>query len=706
MTVAACPKPETLAAFARGDMTADELAAVAEHVGQCDACCRALKLVPEDSLAGLARAAAANPVALAATNLPGAQTDGSTNKGKPPTKKIPAGFADHPRYRIISELGAGGMGTVYKAEDLLMGRIVAIKVVSPHLTAKANAVERFRREVRVAAQLNDPRAIIAHDTGEAGGCQFLVMEYVEGVSLDRLVTKKGPLPLTMACLLTRQASLGLQHAADKGMVHRDIKPQNLMVTRKGQVKILDFGLARFAHSNDEEESLPSGRLPFGAGRQQVDNGVTNPNMLMGTPDYLSPEQAKNSHDVDSRSDIYSLGCTLYFLLTGKPPFSDSTTLIDKLRAHTNEEPMAIRDARPEVPEGLAEILAKMMAKNPADRYQKASEVATAIHPFTRSNAAEPVFEIVEAEMVSTPRVVLPVALSQAAVFDTAPSPNVPTLAEFAKPKKKKPKKRASWFYQRKWALAGCAALVLLLVAFAIAVSRKGDEPNDNTNTNEPPTNAKADSPRTNPQGKGSEAANKGSKGSTPGLNTVVAPPKKVLYVLPSDGIWRGDYEPVRKKLEKNDVTVKTTSTKGGEAKYKNNSSSVKMDFPLSTAINNLSDYSAVIFAGADVDEYLPNGSGSIAAKTMMRKMAESKRVVAGICIGQAVLAYHGFLEGKNAAWSHHLFDRYPPLKGSKWAKWTHEGKQAVISDSKFITASSDSEAGSFADAILDAIHAR
>ena len=368
MAVAVCPSAETLAAFARGDLADTELACVSEHVGTCAACCAALRGLPHDSLAELARAAALEPPTVKAENEP-QRPVGRVTVGPP------AGFEEHPRYRVFGALGAGGMGTVYKAEDQLMGRVVALKVVSAHLTAKPGAVARFRREIRAAAQLKDDHIVTAYDAGEAGGSHFLVMEYVEGVSLDRLVAKKGPLPMNLACNFVRQAALGLKHAADKGMVHRDIKPQNLMVTRKGRIKILDFGLARFASSDDE---VPADRPEFGAAQKQVDDGVTNPNLLMGTPDYLSPEQAKNSHTVDARSDLYSLGCTLYYLLTGRAPFGGAETLIDKLLAHTTQEPPPVRAARPEVPEALVSVLSKMMAKSADDRYQTAHEVAAAL----------------------------------------------------------------------------------------------------------------------------------------------------------------------------------------------------------------------------------------------------------------------------------------------------------------------------------------
>jgi serine/threonine protein kinase/putative intracellular protease/amidase len=714
MTVAVCPNSETLAAFARGDLTPTELAAIAEHIGGCDACCRALKFVPEDSLAHLARAAAAVPATLNSANTDSPREEAASNKSELPAKRIPAGFADHPRYRIINELGAGGMGTVYKAEDLLMGRIIALKVVSPHLTAKASVVARFRREICAVAQLKDHRIVTTHDAGEAGGAHFLVMEFVEGVSLDRLVSKKGPLPVTMACLFTRQAALGLQHAAEKGLIHRDIKPQNLMVTKKGQVKILDFGLARFARS-DEDANSPTVRVPFGAGKAPQDAGVTNPNMLMGTPDYLSPEQAKNSHAVDARSDIYSLGCTLYFLLTGKPPFLGSATLLDKLLAHTNDEPTAIRELRPEVPEGLAEVLAKMMAKKPEDRYQKASEAAAAILPFTRSNESEPVFEIVDAAVVNAPQ---PVAATPAitptpvvrviveAASDTTPPRDVLTLADTPRPKRVKKKKRVSFWRRRKWAVIGGAAALLLLVGVVIAASGKklADK------GNEKPTDAKANTPNK------SDRANPGNKGTPDIGNTVISPLKgngkiQILYALPSNGVFLGDFVPVRDRLVEKGATVITTSTDGGTSTP--HFGSPGQPVPIHTLMRadmKLDDYSAVVFAGANIDEYVFTGRGSFAARDVMKRMQDSNKVVAGICVGTGVLANHGMLRRKDAAHSRHLFDRFPPpthpfFTGDKAEiKWGN--RPEVVTDGNIVTASGEREAVPFADAILAAINAK
>jgi serine/threonine-protein kinase len=272
------------------------------------------------------------------------------------------------------------MGVVYRAEHKLMGRVVALKVVGRRYTANPAVVERFRREVRAASRLDHPNIVKAHDADEANGLHFLVMEYVEGLSLDRMVARRGPLPVSTACLCVRLAALGLQHAHERGLVHRDIKPHNLMVTRKGQVKVLDFGLARFGAEVD---------LPLRADAPGYPNqAVTTPSLVLGTPDYLSPEQAKNAHAVDIRADIYSLGCVLYFLLTGKAPFAKFAGGIEKMLAHVEDDPEPVRTVRPEVPEGVADVLRKMMAKDPARRFATPAEVARALNPFTGAAPAK------------------------------------------------------------------------------------------------------------------------------------------------------------------------------------------------------------------------------------------------------------------------------------------------------------------------------
>ncbi len=259
--------------------------------------------------------------------------------------EIPAALADHPRYHILGVLGTGGMGTVFQARHLLMDREVALKVVNRVLVDSPTLVERFRREVKSAGRLNHPNIVTAHDADEAGGWHFLVMEYVPGISLAHLVGEHGPLPVTEACDYARQAALGLEHAYECGMVHRDIKPQNLMLTPAGQVKILDFGLSRLgdgvaAGPQSAGLTAPGGN-PTGLGAASL----TQAGCVMGTPDYIAPEQVRDAHAADIRADIYSLGCTLYHLLAGQPPFFGATDF-DKVLAHLERMPRPLLEVRP------------------------------------------------------------------------------------------------------------------------------------------------------------------------------------------------------------------------------------------------------------------------------------------------------------------------------------------------------------------------
>ncbi len=290
---------------------------------------------------------------------------------------LPPDVEHHPRYRVLGLLGAGGMGTVYKARHLLMDRLVALKVVNPGLVGEPEMAERFRREVKAAARLAHPNVVTAYDAERAGDTHFLVMEYVEGTNLARLVAERGPLPVGQACDYARQAALGLQHAHEQGMVHRDVKPHNLMLAPGGVVKILDFGLARFA-----SEAAPPGGAAAAppAGGRAAPGGLTSGYRGLGTADYLAPEEARDARTADIRADVYSLGCTLYHLLSGRVPFPEGTAL-DKLLCHAGRAPAPVRALRPEVPAGLAGVLALMMAKGPAGRPQSPAEAAAALAPF-------------------------------------------------------------------------------------------------------------------------------------------------------------------------------------------------------------------------------------------------------------------------------------------------------------------------------------
>jgi WD40 repeat protein len=362
------PSLDQLAAFDSGRLRPADRAAIEAHVAGCNLCCRSLEGFPGDELSDLLRTSAGTvPFSDSADTLAHPNGPANTPSAAEPGLEVPRELREHPRYRILGPLGAGGMGTVFKAEHRLMERVVALKVLRKGLIDRPDAVERFRQEVKAAARLSHPNIVAAFDADRAGDVHFLVMEFVEGESLDRLLRRRGPLPVALACHLAREAARGLQHAGERGMVHRDVKPANLMRTPDGGVKILDFGLARFA-----SESLSG-------------EGLTPTGAVVGTPDYVAPEQALDPRRADVRADVYGLGCTLYQLLTGQPPFTGGTAL-QVLIAHRESPPRPITELRPDVPPELARIVDRMLAKDPARRYQTPAEVVEALAPFDKPDA--------------------------------------------------------------------------------------------------------------------------------------------------------------------------------------------------------------------------------------------------------------------------------------------------------------------------------
>ncbi len=287
------------------------------------------------------------------------------------------------QYVLLERLGEGGMGQVFKAQHRHMGRVVALKLIRKEKLQSDAAVQRFFAEMRAAAQLSHPNIALAYDAGQAGNTHYLAMEYVEGADLAQLVKDRGPLPVAEACEYVRQAALGLQHAHDKGMVHRDIKPHNLLVTSsdgaggksagaaRAVVKILDMGLARSIQGDFDKQ-----------------RGLTQQGALIGTPDYLAPEQAVDSRAADIRADLYSLGCTLYFLLAGRPPFQ-AEMLTQLLLKHQMEEATPVEKLRPDVPAAVAAIVRRLMAKRPEQRFQTPAELAQALEAAPRGGAAPP-----------------------------------------------------------------------------------------------------------------------------------------------------------------------------------------------------------------------------------------------------------------------------------------------------------------------------
>jgi serine/threonine protein kinase len=335
------------------------------------------------------------------------------------------------KYQILERLGAGGMSSVFLGEHIHMRRRVAIKVLPMVLAADPWYVEQFYREARAVGALDHPNIVRAHDVDREGELHYLVLEYVDGACLQSIISKNGPMHPHRAVHYIRQAALGLAHIHHAGLVHRDVKPSNLLLNRHGTIKILDMGLACSAHNGRQTFASPDGipemrqgedgqtKSPMadsashngstkghgsGEGSQPgtavVNSGNTDvEKRTVGSGDYLAPEQILSSEEVDARADLYSLGATLYFLLTGKPPFPEAALDHHKLMWHLTRHPKPIRALRPEIPPGLSMVVDKMMAKNPWDRYQSAFDVANVLSPWNQPVLAAPL----ESEMPFDPR---------------------------------------------------------------------------------------------------------------------------------------------------------------------------------------------------------------------------------------------------------------------------------------------------------------
>ncbi len=354
---------------------------------------------------------APNPSAADAPSLP---AQGPTLPYARPSPAAGAPTLQVPGYEIQGELGRGGMGVVYLAKNVLMNRLEVLKVANRALLDRQpGAAERFLREIRAAAQLGHENVVKAYSALQVGELLVFAMEYVEGEDLDRVVRRQGPLPVAHACHYVSHAALGLQHAHEQGMVHRDIKPPNLILTRRGKkhvVKVLDFGLAKAVREGEAATDLT------GAGA------------MMGTPAYMAPEQAQDAAVADIRADIYSLGCTLYFLLTGAPPFAGAS-IYAILKAHESTEATPLHQKRAGIPAELSAVAARLMAKGPARRFQKPIDVAKALAPFIKPGSVPP------PEPVKPPLAkILTVELPTATAVPTAeapkprePAPSAPSI---------------------------------------------------------------------------------------------------------------------------------------------------------------------------------------------------------------------------------------------------------------------------------------
>jgi len=360
-------------------------------------------------------------------------------------------------YRLIESLGEGGMGVVLKGWHPRLDRYVALKLIRPTvLASRPEIVTRFHREARAIAQLHHPNIVMLYDADEVNGTHFIAMEFVDGVTLEKMVRQSGPLAVKQSCDYMRQSALGLQHATECGLVHRDIKPSNILVAQKsssmgkrsstqlkrpalvtirdrelavdatmngrsehawGSIKILDMGLARLQESLEEEDE------------KNPATPLTRAGALLGTPDFISPEQARDARSVDIRADLYSLGCTFYYILTGRPPFPGGND-VQKLIRHQSEKPYPIQELRPHTPTFVVDVVEKLMAKKVEDRYKTPLELAELLTDYlasTQTQSTPPRGMSATEPMMSMPPHPSPIPRSP--FIDEPPSPEMAQLAE-------------------------------------------------------------------------------------------------------------------------------------------------------------------------------------------------------------------------------------------------------------------------------------
>ena len=652
------PAPSQLQAFAQGRLSADELAAIEIHIRDCDLCCRNLtNVTTDDRLAKLAREvhardSGARGPALADTRLMNCDDsdpvavegkvghqDSTMSVSEP--EQVPPELRDHPRYRIVKILGKGGMGVVWLAEHQMMQRMVALKVISSRFTSGRESVERFRQEVRAAARLTHPNIVTAFDAEQAGDLHFLVTEYVDGRSLEQWVLQHGVLTVAQACSAIRQVCSGLQHAHNHGMIHRDIKPQNLMQAKNGKIKILDFGLARLEQQAEKVSQTAKTEL-----------SLTAVGMVLGTPDFMAPEQAADSSSADARSDIYSLGCTLFFLLAGRAPF-EAGSFMEMISSGTQRPMTALNSLRSDLTLELNRVIEKMTAPRPENRFRSAAEVADALAPFCQpvQSATNPV----QAKPTADKPVPTAVQASPGKRVPDSERPQEPAVRPRAsglpsarrnsRTRRSSSIKLASvqnFFRRSRWKLlVGTTGLIFAALLFAVL---RPDRSNDSVNepVDDSASDSASDSATVIPKPPDTVAPPIDSK-----PRVASGTPSRILYLVPATEFWWGDVAPFF--ILQNNGTIKLTLTS-----WTNSATSIHADgepvpIPLLLSDAKATDYDVLIVGGGrGLWELTEDSTDSREAERLIREMLADGKIVAAFSAGPGVLAKMGLLNGVTA----------------------------------------------------------
>ena len=370
-----CLNAAELSDYSLGKLSIEQNRQIEVHLDGCTKCKTALTQI-DDSHDDLVSSLRSTPKPKAAESEIKAIIQGVTEVTQIADKRTRSSYRDNPlenrrlgRYQLHNLIGRGGMGSVLRATHTDLDKEVAVKVLSPDQMSNADAVARFRREMKLLGKLNHPNVVNASDAGFEDGVCFLAMELIDGLDVSKVLARTGPMRVADACEVVRQSAIGLQHAHQHGLIHRDMKPSNVMLTRDGRVKVMDLGLARLSQGDDEQAATT--------------DGLTMSGQIMGTVDYMSPEQVANTHDVDIRTDIYSMGGTLYRLLTGRVPFGDNRfdSVLSKLSALANQEAPSVTRFRGDIPKPLEKIIHRCLAKKLEDRFATPDELAKVLEPF-------------------------------------------------------------------------------------------------------------------------------------------------------------------------------------------------------------------------------------------------------------------------------------------------------------------------------------